>query len=68
MNQSDNLGLQIFGTIINLLVFAVFLILKLTDTVGWSWWWITSPLWIPFGFGIILGIIIAAIKLVQDNL
>jgi hypothetical protein len=28
-------------------VFIVFLILKLTDNIDWSWWWIFSPLWIP---------------------
>jgi uncharacterized membrane protein len=25
----------------------IFLILKLTGNITWSWWWITSPLWIP---------------------
>ena len=24
-----------------------FIILKLTDNIDWSWWWVTSPLWIP---------------------
>jgi hypothetical protein len=28
-------------------VFAIFLTLKLTNHIGWSWWWVTSPLWIP---------------------
>ena len=28
-------------------LFIVFLVLKLTDTIDWSWWWVTSPLWIP---------------------
>jgi hypothetical protein len=28
-------------------VFLAFLVLKLTGTIDWSWWWITSPLWIP---------------------
>lgn len=28
-------------------LFIVFLILKLTHTIDWSWWWVTSPLWIP---------------------
>lgn len=23
-----------------------FLVLKLTGVVGWSWWWVLSPLWI----------------------
>lgn len=26
-------------------LFIVFLCLKLTDTIDWSWWWITAPLW-----------------------
>lgn len=27
-------------------LFVVFLVLKLTGTIDWSWWWVTSPLWI----------------------
>jgi hypothetical protein len=27
-------------------LFLVFLVLKLTDYIGWSWWWVTAPLWI----------------------
>lgn len=30
------------------LIFIVFLILKLTHVIDWSWWWITCPLWLPF--------------------
>jgi len=30
------------------IVFVVFLILKLTGILQWSWWWITAPLWIGF--------------------
>jgi membrane protein YdbS with pleckstrin-like domain len=26
-------------------VFIVFLVLKLTGHINWSWWWITAPLW-----------------------
>lgn len=29
------------------LLFIVFLVLKLTNTIAWSWWWITAPLWGP---------------------
>ncbi|QFG10066.1 hypothetical protein SEA_IDENTITYCRISIS_47 [Mycobacterium phage IdentityCrisis] len=32
-----------FGTVL----FIVFLVLKLTGVVTWSWWWVFSPLWIP---------------------
>jgi len=31
-------------------LFLIFLILKLTETIDWSWWWVTSPLWIPVVF------------------
>jgi len=29
------------------LLFLIFLVLKLTHVIGWSWWWITAPVWIP---------------------
>ncbi|MBN1319685.1 MAG: hypothetical protein JXA87_02485 [Thermoleophilia bacterium] len=28
------------------LLFIVFLVLKLTGVIDWSWWWVTSPLWL----------------------
>ncbi|GAA0687906.1 hypothetical protein ISN75_14000 [Dyella marensis] len=27
-------------------LFVVFVVLKLTKVITWSWWWIASPLWI----------------------
>jgi membrane protein YdbS with pleckstrin-like domain len=29
-----------------ILVLPVFLVLKLTSTIGWSWWWVMAPVWI----------------------
>ena len=28
-------------------LFILFLALKLTGWIHWSWWWVFSPLWIP---------------------
>jgi hypothetical protein len=39
------------------LLFVVFLTLKLTGVIAWSWWWVTAPLWIP----LLLVILIAAV-------
>lgn len=25
----------------------IFITLKLTGYIAWSWWWVLSPLWIP---------------------
>jgi hypothetical protein len=52
-NKTSSNGIG-FGTVL----FLVFLVLKLTGNIDWSWWWVTSPLWIPLTLGIvILGII-----------
>lgn len=44
---SSGIGL---GTIL----FIVFLVLKLTNFIDWSWWWVTAPLWIPFSILFVL--------------
>ena len=36
-------GVGFFG-----LLTVLFIGLKLTDVIAWSWWWVLSPLWIPF--------------------
>ena len=28
----------------------IFITLKLTETITWSWLWVLSPFWIPIGF------------------
>ncbi|ORA23422.1 hypothetical protein [Mycobacterium aquaticum] len=40
--KSNSNGIGI-GTIL----FVVFLVLKLTGVITWSWWWVTAPLWAP---------------------
>ena len=37
-------------------LFIVFLVLKLTDNVDWSWWWVTAPIWIPWSVIIVLAL------------
>lgn len=51
-------------------LFCIFLVLKLTHYIDWSWWWVTAPLWIPYGicFFFILLIIIAKIIFVRDQM
>lgn len=29
------------------LLFILFLALKLMGIITWSWWWVTSPFWVP---------------------
>jgi uncharacterized protein (DUF983 family) len=37
----------------------VFIVLKLTEVITWSWLWVLSPLWIPFVIAIPLVLIFA---------
>jgi hypothetical protein len=39
----------------------VFIILKLTGTIAWSWWWVLSPFWISFLIWVVLFAVIGAI-------
>lgn len=48
-NSSTGGGLG-FSTIL----FLIFLVLKLCNVIDWSWWWVTSPLWIGLGISILL--------------
>lgn len=38
----------------------VFITLKLTGYIDWSWWWVLAPIWIPVvigvGFIVLLGL------------
>ena len=49
-NNTQSGGIGFFG-----LLTIVFITLKLTNVINWSWWWVTAPLWGPFvlllGFG-----------------
>lgn len=40
----------------------VFVVLKLTGVIDWSWWWVLAPIWIVWGFALLL-IIIAKVVL-----
>lgn len=32
-------------------LFILFLALKLCGVIGWSWWWVTAPVWGCFVWG-----------------
>jgi hypothetical protein len=41
MRDSAEGGISLCG-----FLFVIFLILKLTHVIKWSWWWVSCPLWI----------------------
>lgn len=44
-----------------------FIVLKLTNMITWSWWWVLSPIWIPICLGIgIFAIIVVYFVIKMD--
>ena len=39
-SNSGSTGIGFFG-----LLTIVFIVLKLTKVIDWSWWWVTAPAW-----------------------
>lgn len=42
MASSSSSGVGVTG-----LLGVAFVVLKLCGVIDWSWWWVTSPFWIP---------------------
>ena len=42
-------------------IFLIFLILKLTGIINWSWFWVLSPLWIPLAMVIVVFVFLVLI-------
>ena len=54
------------GVGIGFILFIVFLVLKLTKVVTWSWWIVTAPLWIPFGIVLVIVIIATVVSIINE--
>lgn len=65
MNKTGG-SISFFG-----LLTIAFIVLKLCHVIEWSWWWVLSPIWIPFavvvGLGIILMILVVFIIAFLDD-
>lgn len=64
MEKSAQIGVGLNG-----LLFITFLVLKLTQVIDWSWWWVTAPLWIPLALGIVVLVfsVVRLVKIVKKN-
>lgn len=41
----------------------VFVVLKLTNTIAWSWWWVTLPFWWPIALVLLFLAVVIIISL-----
>jgi hypothetical protein len=45
----------------------VFIVLKLTDVVAWSWWAVFSPMLVGYAIIFLGAVIIAATRVIQER-
>ena len=55
--SSSSGGISMSGAL-----FLLFLGLKLGGVIDWSWWWVTSPLWISVGLLFIVLMLVEIFK------
>jgi hypothetical protein len=61
-NSNSSSGIGFFG-----LMFLIFMTLKLTGYITWSWWWVTAPLWGGFVFVGMIAIIAIVLYLIKNK-
>lgn len=67
VKTSTNGGIGFLGALTIL-----FIALKLTHVIDWSWWWVLAPIWIPivvvFGIIAIVAIVVLFVKFIINEL
>lgn len=59
--ESSNSGVSFMG-----MLTILFIALKLTNYIDWSWWWVLSPMWLPVSVLLIAAGLLSVIKYVRN--
>lgn len=49
------------------LLTVLFIGLKLTNLIAWSWWWVLAPIWIPFGIVVVLCLVVGILYVIAKS-
>ena len=60
-NNSSSAGIGFWGVLT-----IAFIVLRLTKTIAWSWWWVLAPIWIPAAIAIIAFVVLVIRKIVLN--
>lgn len=59
------------GSHVLTILFLIFLTLKLANVgrvATWSWWWVTSPLWLPVTIVLTISALIIIVQFIIDSI
>jgi hypothetical protein len=58
--MENNKNVEKTSISLSTILFITFLVMKfgrIGDVANWSWWWVTSPLWIPILLVLLIGLL-----------
>lgn len=61
-SKSSSGGIGVTG-----LLGVAFVVLKLTGHIGWSWWWVLAPFWLPVALVVTILLIAGAIAIASGG-
>ena len=56
--------LKVVSTVLNVIVFLVFFVLKVTGYLDWSWFFVTLPLWLSVGLVLAFWVLFISLMLI----
>ncbi|QEG08411.1 hypothetical protein HWC26_gp159 [Aeromonas phage 2L372X] len=45
----------------------IFITLKLTGYIAWSWWWVLAPIWIPISIILVVFVIVGMLYVAENT-
>lgn len=57
MDSNRQEGIGLFGAL-----GLIFIVLKLTGIIAWSWWWVLAPFWIPTSLFLVAVVILLLVS------
>lgn len=60
-SSSSSTGIGFTG-----LLTIVFIVLKLTGYIAWSWWWVLSPIWISVVLVVVIFIVLILLSILKN--
>lgn len=66
MKEIEGINIK-FSRLLTTLLTVLFIGLKLTNHIDWSWWWVLAPLWIPTSLVLLVIIILFILYCIIKN-
>jgi len=63
MARGEQAAVSVFPFGMGFVLFVVLLVLRLTGVIGWSWWWVTVPVWGPLALAAFFAAVFLVIAL-----